>query len=192
MQPDRTAELARLLDRRILVLDGAMGTMIQQRRLSEADFRGPAACGLARPLARPQGRQRPARRSRSPTSSARSTTRTSRPAPTSSRPTRSRDVDRAGRLRPRGARARDQPRGRGASRASRADALDGEDARPPALRRRRARPDQPHRVDLARRQRSGRAQRHVRRARGRVPRRGRGPGRRRRRTCCSSRPCSTR
>ena len=41
MQPDRTAELTRLLERRILVLDGAMGTMIQQCRLSEADFRGP-------------------------------------------------------------------------------------------------------------------------------------------------------
>ena len=47
MQPDRTAELAALLDRRILILDGAMGTMIQQHRLSEADFRGPPACGLA-------------------------------------------------------------------------------------------------------------------------------------------------
>jgi 5-methyltetrahydrofolate--homocysteine methyltransferase len=40
MQPDRSAELTRLLERRILVLDGAMGTMIQQCRLSEADFRG--------------------------------------------------------------------------------------------------------------------------------------------------------
>ncbi|MEO6749342.1 MAG: homocysteine S-methyltransferase family protein [Casimicrobiaceae bacterium] len=40
MQPDRTAELTRLIERRILVLDGAMGTMIQQCRLSEDDFRG--------------------------------------------------------------------------------------------------------------------------------------------------------
>jgi 5-methyltetrahydrofolate--homocysteine methyltransferase len=40
MQPDRTAELTDLLRRRILVLDGAMGTQIQQCRLSEADFRG--------------------------------------------------------------------------------------------------------------------------------------------------------
>jgi len=46
MQPDRTAELTRLCRERILVLDGAMGTMIQQLRLSEQDFRGPAACGL--------------------------------------------------------------------------------------------------------------------------------------------------
>ena len=40
MQPDHTAELARLLGERILVLDGAMGTMIQQCRLGERDFRG--------------------------------------------------------------------------------------------------------------------------------------------------------
>ncbi|MEA2162581.1 MAG: 5-methyltetrahydrofolate--homocysteine methyltransferase [Thermoanaerobaculia bacterium] len=39
-QPDRTAELHELLDRRILVLDGAMGTMIQRYRLDEAAFRG--------------------------------------------------------------------------------------------------------------------------------------------------------
>ena len=47
MQPDRSAELKRLLAQRILVLDGAMGTMIQQRKLGETEFRGPAACGLA-------------------------------------------------------------------------------------------------------------------------------------------------
>ena len=40
MQPDHTAELTRLLTQRILVLDGAMGTMIQQCRLTERDFRG--------------------------------------------------------------------------------------------------------------------------------------------------------
>jgi 5-methyltetrahydrofolate--homocysteine methyltransferase len=47
MQPDRTSQLAALLRQRILILDGAMGTMIQQSRLSEADFRGPPACGLS-------------------------------------------------------------------------------------------------------------------------------------------------
>src|SRR3569832_1989002 len=41
MQPDRTPERASLLRRRILVLDGAMGTMIQQCHLHEQDFRGP-------------------------------------------------------------------------------------------------------------------------------------------------------
>ncbi len=34
------AEFARLLGERILILDGAMGTMIQQYKLSETDFRG--------------------------------------------------------------------------------------------------------------------------------------------------------
>ncbi|MGA2854947.1 MAG: homocysteine S-methyltransferase family protein, partial [Verrucomicrobiota bacterium] len=38
--PDKIEHLQRLLRERIVVLDGAMGTMIQQRRLSEADFRG--------------------------------------------------------------------------------------------------------------------------------------------------------
>jgi len=38
--PDRTAELKALAERRILILDGAMGTMIQRYGLSEADYRG--------------------------------------------------------------------------------------------------------------------------------------------------------
>ena len=36
----RGADFPRLLAERILVLDGAMGTMIQQYKLGEADFRG--------------------------------------------------------------------------------------------------------------------------------------------------------
>jgi 5-methyltetrahydrofolate--homocysteine methyltransferase len=36
----RAAALPRLLEQRIVVIDGAMGTMIQQEKLSEADFRG--------------------------------------------------------------------------------------------------------------------------------------------------------
>ena len=39
-QPDRTEELRRLLQDRILVIDGAMGTMIQAYKLEEADYRG--------------------------------------------------------------------------------------------------------------------------------------------------------
>jgi 5-methyltetrahydrofolate--homocysteine methyltransferase len=39
-QPDRTAELSALLEQRLLVLDGAMGTMIQRHGLQEADYRG--------------------------------------------------------------------------------------------------------------------------------------------------------
>ena len=37
----RAAELPALLEKRILILDGAMGTMIQRYKLSEADYRGP-------------------------------------------------------------------------------------------------------------------------------------------------------
>src|SRR6185369_2718542 len=42
MQPDRTSELAALLNERILILDGAMGTMIQSYKLGEADYLGAA------------------------------------------------------------------------------------------------------------------------------------------------------
>jgi 5-methyltetrahydrofolate--homocysteine methyltransferase len=38
--PDPGSRLRELLDQRILILDGAMGTMIQRRKLTEADFRG--------------------------------------------------------------------------------------------------------------------------------------------------------
>src|SRR2546427_212338 len=40
MRPDRTEELRALLERRILILDGAMGTTIQGYKLSETAFRG--------------------------------------------------------------------------------------------------------------------------------------------------------
>jgi hypothetical protein len=57
LQPDRTAELSALLEQRLLILDGAMGTMIQRHGLQEADYRGSALC---RSSARPEGQQRPA------------------------------------------------------------------------------------------------------------------------------------
>ncbi|WP_131112277.1 methionine synthase [Sulfuricystis thermophila] len=40
MQPDRSRELCDLLAQRILILDGAMGTMVQKHGLVEADYRG--------------------------------------------------------------------------------------------------------------------------------------------------------
>ena len=40
MQPDRSTEITALLKQRILILDGAMGTMIQRHGLGEADYRG--------------------------------------------------------------------------------------------------------------------------------------------------------
>jgi len=40
LRPERIREFRRLLDERILVLDGAMGTVIQSYRLGEGDYRG--------------------------------------------------------------------------------------------------------------------------------------------------------
>ncbi|MDX6324604.1 MAG: 5-methyltetrahydrofolate--homocysteine methyltransferase [Nocardioidaceae bacterium] len=45
VRPDLTDELGDALRRRILVLDGAMGTMIQRFELSEADYRGTRFAG---------------------------------------------------------------------------------------------------------------------------------------------------
>src|SRR5476649_2996335 len=38
--PDRIENLQRLLRERVVIIDGAMGTMIQQHKLDEAAFRG--------------------------------------------------------------------------------------------------------------------------------------------------------
>ena len=46
-QPDRTAELRDLLKKRILIIDGAMGTMIQRYGLEEDAFRGDRFSGHA-------------------------------------------------------------------------------------------------------------------------------------------------
>ncbi len=40
LHPDRVQRLERALEQRILVIDGAMGTMIQRHALEEADYRG--------------------------------------------------------------------------------------------------------------------------------------------------------
>jgi 5-methyltetrahydrofolate--homocysteine methyltransferase len=48
--PDATPRLRALLRERILVLDGAMGTMIQRHALTEADFRGPRFADHPAPL----------------------------------------------------------------------------------------------------------------------------------------------
>src|ERR1044071_4337059 len=42
---ERRKALADILEQRVLVLDGAMGTMLQQRTLTAADFGGPALEG---------------------------------------------------------------------------------------------------------------------------------------------------
>lgn len=49
---EKSKQLRELLEQRILVLDGAMGTMLQQRHLSAADFGGPALEGCNENLVR--------------------------------------------------------------------------------------------------------------------------------------------
>ena len=48
--PVRTAALEAAAADRILILDGAMGTMLQRHRFTEEDFRGPRFAAHARPL----------------------------------------------------------------------------------------------------------------------------------------------
>ena len=57
MARDVAAEIRKLAEERILVLDGAWGVLLQSRGLTEADFRGER---FARPPARRQERPRPA------------------------------------------------------------------------------------------------------------------------------------
>ncbi len=45
LHPERVAELMHALEHRILIIDGAMGTMIQRYRLQEADYRGERFAG---------------------------------------------------------------------------------------------------------------------------------------------------
>ncbi len=81
----RLASLADALQRRIVLLDGAMGTMIQRHRLEEADFRGERFRDWPRDL---KGNNDLLSLTR-PDLIRASTGSTWRPAPTSSRPTRS-------------------------------------------------------------------------------------------------------
>ena len=46
----KAAQLERLLGERILILDGAMGTMIQSYKLAEADYRGERFAAFAQDL----------------------------------------------------------------------------------------------------------------------------------------------
>jgi 5-methyltetrahydrofolate--homocysteine methyltransferase len=49
-QPDRSNQLRELLAQRLLILDGAMGTMVQQHMLVEADYRGARFANHAKDL----------------------------------------------------------------------------------------------------------------------------------------------
>ena len=59
---ERYQALTDILEQRVLVLDGAMGTMLQQRNLTAADFGGPALEGCNESLNRT--RPAPGRRNR--------------------------------------------------------------------------------------------------------------------------------
>ena len=87
MTDDVRSRLDGLLAERIVVLDGAMGTAIQGRGLTEEDFRGERFAGHP---TRPQGRQRPAEPHPAGRGGRTSIAATWRPARTSSRRTRSR------------------------------------------------------------------------------------------------------
>ena len=50
LRQERLREFRRLLDERILILDGAMGTVIQSYRLDEAQYRGERFRGSTRDL----------------------------------------------------------------------------------------------------------------------------------------------
>ena len=124
----------RALEQRVLMLDGAMGTMIQRYKLTEADFRGERFTDHPHDL---QGQQRPA----GPDASRRHRRDPSRVSRRRRRHHRDQHLhehgDRAGRLRARVARLRAERRRR-AARARGGRRVDGEDARPAALRRRLA------------------------------------------------------
>ena len=175
VRPDATEELAAALRERILVIDGAMGTMIQQYKLDEAQYRGermadhPADLGGDNDLL-------------------------SLTQPDLIREIHAAYLDAGADIictnTFNGTRISQADYGledicyelnHAAAAARPRVRRPGRDPRPAALRRRVAGPDHSHRLDLARRQRPGRAQRVVRPARRGLPRGGLGPGRRWRR-----------
>ena len=172
-RPDATADLTAALRERVLVLDGAMGTMIQRHRFSEADYRGERFADWA---TRPAGQQRPASLTQP-----------------DDHPRIHRDYLEAGAdlietntfnaqrisLADYGMEdlAYEMNLAAAGSPGPRRDAVTEPRPTGPA-RCRRARPDQPDRVHLARRQRPRRPQRHLRPARRGLPGAGPRPGRR--------------
>ena len=175
MTPNVRAQLDALLAKRILVLDGAMGTMVQRHQLTEADFRGARFKDHPKDL---RGNNdvlvltRPGRHRRDPPAVPRGRRRHHRDQHLQ------RHGDRAGGLRARAAGLRAEPRGREAgARGVRRVHREGSVAA--ALRRRLDGADQPHPVDLARREQPGVPQHDVRRAARRLQGAGARPDRRR-------------
>ena len=168
---DRRRELKRLLGERILVLDGAWGTMLQGAELTPEDYRGELFAPTTRrtsPATRP-AQPDPARRD------------PRRPPAVPGRRRRHhhhqhvhRDQHRPGRLRPGVAGPRDEPAGRPAGPAG------GRRGRRP-VRRRLGRPAERHAVAVAPGRRPGLPRGHVRPGQGGVRGADRGAGRGRRR-----------
>ena len=160
LRPDATEELTELLRSRILMLDGAMGTMIQRYEFSEEDYRGERFADWPSDL------------------------KGNNDLLTLTQPDAISGIHRAYldagadlietntfnaqliSLADYGMEELAYELNRESARLARAacDAVTAANPRQAALRRRRARPDQPHRLDLARRQRPRRAQRHLRRS----------------------------
>ena len=157
-------DIRQLARQRILILDGAMGTMIQQYKLTEAEFRGNRFADHPRPL---QGNNDllaypPRRDSGYPC----------RLFGSGRRHSRNQHIQRpghlAGGLWPRASGLRAESGGR-ASGPCGGGRVHGTHTGQAPLCRRRAGSDQPHGIALPRRQRSGLSQCHLRRAEGRLP-----------------------
>ena len=172
IRPDCTDELTAALRQRIMVIDGAMGTAIQRDRPDEAGYRGERFSGVAD---RPSRQQRPAQ-----------------PDPAADHRGDPPRVPRGGRRHP-GDQHVQRERGlalglrhaRAGLRAELRRRCSGPQGRrrvqhpgEAPLRRRRPRPDDADRVDLAGRQRPRSPQRLLRPAGRRLPRRRQRPGRR--------------
>ena len=156
---DTRAALAAAAAERILVLDGAMGTMIQDLKLDEADFRGDAlrrpwrtTCKGNNDLLHPYAARGDPRHSSSRTFEAGADIIETNTFSSTAIAQADYGCEASG--------ARDQPRRRTARARGRRHGAEA--GRAPPLRRRRARPDQPDGVDLARRERSRLPRRHVR------------------------------
>ncbi len=179
MPNQRIQLLHGLLKERILVLDGAMGTMIQGHKLDAVHYHGDRFHGA--PL-RPEGQQRPA----DPDAAADHPRHPLGLPGGRRRPDRDQHVQLErgvhGRLRhdPSGVRVEQRRGAAGAVGCRRVHRRN--DPAQAALRRRRAGAHQPHRVDLAGRERSGLSQRFLRRTGGLLRRMREGAARRRRRS----------
>ena len=174
-QADRSAELRDLLAQRILILDGAMGTMVQRHELVEADYRGQRFADHAKDL---KGNNDLLSLTRPDVIGGIHAEYLAAGADIIE--TNTFNATRVSQAEY-GLEEFAYELNVAAARLARETADRFSDARQAALRRRRARPDLAHRLALARRERSGCTQHHLRRAGGRLHRSRARPDRRRRR-----------